>query len=73
MAEFMLVPSGGLTPGQRVTLTVTGIAVDTSSIKINTVAVGKKSKMNTQEILLSQMNSRLENIDKKTSGQSTRV
>ena len=73
MAEFMMVPDGNLMSGQRVTLTVTGVAVGTDSIKIGSVAITKKGKMNIQEVLLSQMNDRLRRIEEKSVGQRTVV
>jgi len=57
---------GSLVTGQKVNLTISGTVSmnrDGAMIAIESVSIGKKSKMSPQQVILSQMNDRLANIE----------
>ena len=60
-----------VTPGQRLTVTLVGTVSESQNngiiLDIDSMKVGKKGKMNTQEVLIS---NRLKRIEDKLSGQS---
>lgn len=76
MAQFITVTDGmgNLLPGQKVTLTLQGIvSSDARSIKVETINIGKKAKMSTQEALLRTVNKNLEELKGITPKTETRL
>jgi len=64
-----------LVSGQKVNLNIAGTVQkvrEGAMVSIEVLSIGKKSKMNTQQILLSQMNDRLANIEAKQPGVAAR-
>lgn len=60
----------GMTTGQRLSVTLTGTVQQTGNginLDISEMKVGKKGKMNTQEVLIA---NRLDRIEQKLPGQS---
>ena len=66
-----------LTKGQRINLTLSGSAIDVSgtgvTMAIESFKLGKKGKMNTQEVLLNNMDQRLKSIEAGQANQATRI
>jgi len=62
-----------LTPGQKVSFTGTGIVQPDGSIKVISIKMGKRGKMSTQEVLLQNIERRIDELKAVTPKSETRL